>query len=332
MNVVIVVHHRFAFWAAPGWFVERLRKEFPALHFSQYTNYEEAAADLSQAEIAVTWSLRPQQLAAAPRLRWIHSPAAAVHQLMIPEIIHSDIIITNASRVHGPVVAEHVIALILAMAKQLAFAVRSQQRHDWAQTAIWGLRPRPREIAGATLGLIGVGSIGGEVARRALALGMRIIAVREHPERGADFAPAGADVQVHGAQELDSMLPECDYLVLAAPVTPSTRTLIDAERLRHMKPEACLVNVARGALLDEAALLQALREERLGGAALDVFEREPLPADSPLWEEPKVLITPHSAALTEKLWDRHYALFASDLGRWINGEPLQDVVDKSRGY
>jgi phosphoglycerate dehydrogenase-like enzyme len=332
MNVLIVVHHRFELWRGPDWFVERLRHDFPEVHFSNHDNYDDAAQDLSQADIAVTWSLKPEQLAAAPKLRWIHSPAAAVHQLMIPEIVNSDIIVTNASRVHGPVVAEHVIALVLAIAKLIPFAVRFQQQHKWAQTQMWNTLPRPREVAGATLGLVGVGSIGGEVARRALSLGMRVIAVREHPQRGSDFAPAGADVRVRGSAELDEVLPECDYLVLAAPVTLNTKCLMDAERLRRMKETACLINVARGALVDEAALVDALREGRLGGAALDVFQHEPLPADSPLWDEPKALITPHTAALTEKLWERHFALFSSNLRRWINGEPLESVVDKRRGY
>jgi phosphoglycerate dehydrogenase-like enzyme len=332
MNVLIVVHHRFELWRGPRWFVERLRVEFPEVQFSMYDNYEDAARDLSQADIAVTWSLRPEQLARAPTLRWIHSPAAAVHQLMIPEIVNSEIVVTNASRVQGPVVAEHVIALVMAMAKLLPFAVRFQQRRQWAQTELWKMTPHPREVAGATMGLVGVGSIGGEVARRALALGMRVIAVREHPERGADFAAAGADVRVRGTAEFDEVLPECDYVVLAAPVTSGTKCLMDDARLRLMKETACLINVSRGVLVDEAALVCALREGRLGGAALDVFEKEPLPEDSPLWDEPKVLITPHSAALTEKLWERHYALFASNLRRWIKGEPLESVVDKKRGY
>jgi phosphoglycerate dehydrogenase-like enzyme len=332
MNVLIVVHHRFELWRGPDWFVQRLRKEFPEVHFSKYDGYDDAAGDLSQAEIAVTWSLKPEQLATAPKLRWIHSPAAAVHQLMIPEIVNSDIVVTNASRIHGPVVAEHVIALVLAMAKLIPFAVRFQQQHKWAQTQLWNLQPRPREIANATLGLVGVGSIGSEVARRALALGMRVIAVREHPQRGAEFAPAGSDVRVFGSLELDKVLPECDYLVLAAPVTLGTKCLMDTERLTHMKDTACLINVSRGVLVDEGALVRALHEGRLGGAALDVFEHEPLPADSPLWDEPKVLITPHTAALTEKLWERHFELFSSNLRRWIKGEPLESVVDKARGY
>ena len=338
MKLVIVVHHRFELWTAPPWLTERLRRDFPQLEVVQRNSYDGIEQDLSGAEIAITWSLRPEQLRAAPKLRWIHSPAAAVHQLLIPEIVASDVLITNARSVHGPVVAEHVIAVILAMAKLLPSALRWQARRVWAQEQLWQERPRPREIAGATLGLIGLGSIGREVARRADALGMRILAVREHPQKGIDWpvAPAtdsGALAHtVFGPDELDSVLAQADYVVIAAPLTAKTRTLLDAARLARMKPGACLVNVSRGALVDERALAEALGSGRIAGAALDVFEREPLPPDSPLWDLENLLITPHSAALTDKLWERHYALIAQNLRRYLAGEPLLSLVNKQKGY
>ncbi len=214
--------------------------------------------------------------------------------------------------------------------------MRLQAKHTWALDLLWQEKPRPREIAGATLGLVGVGSIGGELARRAEALGMRIVAVREHPQKGADWRVTGMvdapPSAVYGLEHLETILREADYVVLAAPLTGKTHVLIDARRLARMKPDACLINVSRGALVDETALAEALRARRLAGAALDVFESEPLPPDSPLWDLSNLLITPHSAALTDKLWQRHYDLLADNLRRYFAGQPLRMIVDKNKGY
>jgi len=328
MKLLIVLHHRFELWNAPDWLPSRLKSDFPQLDIVHLSDYDRIATELSAAEIAVTWSLRPEQFAFAKNLRWIHSPAAAVHQLMFPQFINSDVILTNARQVHGPVVAEHVLALIFALAKKLPDAVRLQQKHAWGQELLWRGHPRPREVSGATLGLIGLGSIGREVARKAAVLGMHVIAVRENPEKGT---PEGVQ-QVFPATELDPLLGHADFVVLAAPVTPATHHLINTERLSQMKPGAYLINVGRGPLIDDSALAEALRNHSIGGAALDVFENEPLPEDSPLWELPNLLITPHSAGLTEKLWERHYALLSENLRRYLAHQPLLAIVDKQRGY
>jgi phosphoglycerate dehydrogenase-like enzyme len=328
IKVVIVLHHRFELWNAPAWLPERLQKDFPQIQLQQLTRYDGVEDALRDAEVVIAWSLRPEQFNEAKRLRWIHSPAAAVHQLMFAELVHSDVVLTNAREVHGAVVAEHVMAQIFAMAKMLPEAVRLQQQHKWGQEAMWRGRPRPREVAGATLGLIGLGSIGREVAQRAAALGMRVIAVREHPEKGR---PQNVAV-IFGLAQLDDLLRQSDYVVLAAPLTAETRGLMNGERLSRMKPEACLINVSRGPLVDDIALATALREKRIGGAALDVFTEEPLSADSPYWDLENVLITPHTAAVTEKLWDRHYELIRENLRRYLAHEPLLAVVDKRKGY
>jgi len=324
---LIAVHHFFDQWNAPAWFSERLRAEFPQLEIVQLPDYKRLDAEVQDSEILVAWSIRPEQVKAARKLRWIHSPAAAVHQLMFPEMVASDIILTNAREVHGPVVAEHVIALIFALAKKIPGSVELQQKHIWGQQLLWDEIPRVREVAGATLGLIGLGAIGRPLVRSAKALGMRVIAVREHPEKGSD----GADV-VLGPAQINEVFRQADYVVLAAPVTESTRAIANAERLALMKAGACLINVGRGPLVDESALAAALREKKIGGAALDVFPKEPLAADSPLWDLPNLLITPHTAALTDKLWERHYALFSENLRRYLGGQALVAVVDKRKGY
>jgi phosphoglycerate dehydrogenase-like enzyme len=327
-KLLIVIHHRFDLWNVPLWFPERLRREFPALDVVQRDGYEGIEKDLREAEIVFTISLRPEQLAMAHKLRWVHAASAAVHQFLSPELVASDVVLTNAREVHGPVVAEHVMALVFALAKKIPDAVHLQQKRVWGQEAIWNRGPRPRELAGATLGLIGLGSIGRTVARMASALGMHVIAVRENVDKekpeavSAVFAPAA----------LDDLLGQSDYVVMAAPLTSSTTGLINADRLRAMKPEAYLINVGRGPQLDEAALADALRRRKIAGAALDVFAQEPLPADSPLWELENLLITPHTGSLTEKLWQRHYELFLENVRRYMSGEPLLFIVDKQKGY
>jgi phosphoglycerate dehydrogenase-like enzyme len=330
IRILIFVHHPFDQWNAPPWFSHRLQQEFPQLNIVNLPDYTRVDQEIVDAEIVIAWSIKPEQITAAKRLRWIHSPAAAVHQLMFPELIHSEIVLTNAREVHGPVVAEHVMALVFALAKKIPASVRLQQKHIWGQQILWDEVPRIREVAGATLGIIGLGSIGRPTVKNAKAMGMKVIAAREHPEKGSE----GADVVIGmaGMAQVHQLFSEADYIVLAAPVTDSTRSIANAERLALMKPDACLINVGRGPLVDEAALATALREKKIGGAALDVFPKEPLAADSPLWDVPNLLITPHTAALTAKLWERHYALFSENLRRYLNGDSLLAVVDKDKGY
>ena len=328
MKLLIVVHHNFDLWNVPAWFGERLKQEFPRLQITQRDSYEGIEEYLRDAEIIFSGSLRPEQFAAARNVRWIHAPSAAVHQLLFPELVKSDVVVTNSREVHGPVVAEHVMALIFALAKKIPQAALFQQKHIWGQETIWNEGPRPREIAGATVGLIGVGSIGGRVAQIASAVGMRVIAVREHVEKGK---PEGVQAIFEPAA-LDEMLKQSDYVVIAAPLIAETHELINADRLAVMKPEACLINVGRGAQVNETALIAALRSRRIAKAALDVFEHEPLPPDSPLWDVENLLITPHIAGLTDKVWHRHYDLFSDNLRRYLARQPLRFVVDKQKGY
>jgi len=328
MRLLIVVHHRFDLWNVPAWFLQKLRTEFPQIEILHQSKYDGIEDLLRDAEIMFTFSLRPEQFKFARKLRWIHAPTAAVHQLLFPELVASNVVLTNAREVHGPVVAEHVIALIFALAKKIPQAARLQQERIWGQDAIWNDGPHPCEVAGATLGLIGLGSIGRTVARMAAGLGMRVIAVRENI---GEEMPEGV-AAVYAPPQLNDLLSESNYVVVAAPLTEATRGLINADRLAAMRPDAYLINVGRGPQVDEAALADALRNRRIAGAALDVFEQEPLPEDSPLWALQNLLITPHTAGLTEKLWQRHYALFSENLRRYQAQEPLLSIVDKHRGY
>jgi phosphoglycerate dehydrogenase-like enzyme len=328
MKLLIVVHHHFDLWNVPAWFEQRLARDFPQLQITQRDNYEDIEKDLRDAEIIFSGSLRPEQFAAAGKLRWIHAPSAAVHQLLFPELVKSDVVVTNSREVHGPVVAEHVMALIFALAKKIPQAVIYQHKRIWGQEAIWNEAPHPGEIAGATLGLIGVGSIGGRVAQMASAVGMRVIAVREHVDKGK---PEGVEA-VFAPAELDDMLKQSDYVVIAAPLILETQELINGDRLAVMKPEARLINVGRGAQVNEGALIEALGNHRIAGAALDVFDQEPLLPNSPLWGVENLLITPHIAGLTDKVWHRHYEVFSDNLRRYLARQSLRFVVDKQKGY
>ena len=327
-KLLIVVHHEFDLWNVPAWFSERLRADFSEIEVVHQSSYEGAEKYLRDCEILFAFALRPEQFLLAQKLRWIHTPTAAVHQLLFPELVNSDVILSNAREVHGPVVAELVIALMFALAKKIPQAVRLQREHSWGKSAIWNDGPRPREIADARLALIGVGSIGRTVARMASALGMRVIALREHPERER---PQGVEA-VYAPAQIDELLSQSDFVVVAAPLTEATRGLINADRLAAMRPDAYLINVGRGPHIDEAALADALRNRRIAGAALDVFDQEPLSDESPLWDIENLIITPHTGSLTEKLWQRHYQVFSENFRRYLAREPLLFVVDKRKGY
>ena len=327
MKILIVHYHSFELWHAPTWIRERLHLDFPAHEIVQLQSQDGVAEEITGADIFIGSSLRPQHFSAARKLRWIHSPAAAVHQLLFPELVGSSVVLTNSTGIHGPVVAEHAIAVLLAMAKRLPQAMQYQAKHEWSQDQLWHGQPRPRQVADATVVVVGMGSIGREFTVRARALGMKVLVVRENAGKGAE----GADA-VYSSQQIEEALPQADYVLLCTPVTPQTTGLINAERLRRMKPDAYLINVGRGPLIDEPALLDALSKRTIAGAALDVFNQEPLPADSPFWSLDNLLITPHTAAVTDRLWERHYQLIAENLERFLAGKPLLNEVDKHRGY
>ncbi|MCR4397713.1 MAG: D-2-hydroxyacid dehydrogenase [Firmicutes bacterium] len=265
-------------------------------------------------------------LRAAANLRWIHVGSTGVETVLIPELVESDLVVTNSRRVHAVPVAEHVFAMLLALAKHLPEYDSQKARREWR-------RVPGDAVSGATLGIVGFGAVGREIAGRALAFGMRVLAVRraagDRDACGRDAAPAE---RVVGRERLAEVLGESDFVAICVPLTSETRGLIGRREMAAMKKGARLVNVSRGGVVDEAALVEALQSRHLAGAALDVFEREPLPPDSPLWSVDNLLMTPHVAgsrrdhiaALTEH--------FAENLRRWLSGEELLDIVDKRKGY
>jgi len=326
-KLLLCVWHPFTLWRAPESFAARIRQRFPGLRVVHLQDYTGVPAELPDTDIFVGWSLRPQQLAVAPRLKWLHSTAAGVAQLMYPELRSSRIVVTNASGVHSVPIAEHVLGLLLALARRFPSAFRHQAARHWGQQDIWDEPVRPRELRGSTLLVIGLGAIGREVARLARAMGMRVEAVT----RSGRAAPELCD-RVAPPSALDAMLPAADFIVLAAPETSETHHLIGAARLALLKPSAYLINVARGSLLDESALVAALIARRIAGAALDVAGEEPLPASSPLWSLDNCFITPHLSGASDSLWKRQGDLLLDNLDRWFSGRELLNRVDLSRGY
>jgi len=311
----------------PDWLTESLRAAFPQLDVTVSCDGETVFREMADAEIFVSWTLKPEQFARAQKLRWIHSPAAGVTQLLFPAVVASDVIVTNSTTVHSVPVAEQAVALLFALARRFRNALDDQAAQHWGQKESWEPSRIPTELNGKTLGLIGLGAIGREVAKRARALGMTVVAVKRDPSRGAEPAD-----QVYSPRELHALLEQADYLVLAAPGNSETRHMIGENELRRMKPSATLVNVARGSLVDTDALVRALESGTIAGAGLDVTDPEPLPSGHPLWKLPNVIITPHLAGATDRYWQRQADMLFENLRRYLAGEPLRNRVDKQKGY
>jgi phosphoglycerate dehydrogenase-like enzyme len=327
MKVLVSIHSAFAMWNIPPTYLDRLRRDFPRHVFAHATNDPEAEALIPDADAAFMGTIQRAQFEAARRLRWIHSPAAGVGGMLFPDMIASPIVITNSRGMSADTIAEHVLAVTLAIFRRLPHAFRSQASHEWAQDAISA--EGHRAILNARVLIVGLGAIGAAVAGRMSMLGARVVGIRRRAEVG--WGVEGV-TSIVGPENLLSALPHADVVVVSAPHTRETRGLIGAHELAAMRPDAVLINVSRGQLVDEQALIDALRERRIGGAALDVFNDEPLPADSPFWTLPNVLITPHTAGWRPDHWDAAVALFAKNLRRFDAGKPLMNVVDKLAGY
>jgi len=316
-----------AYGEVPAWLAESLRTGFPQLDSIVTSDGETILREMADAEIFISWTLKPEQFARAQKLRWIHSPAAGVTQLLFPAVVESDVIVTNSTTVHSIPVAEQAVALLFALARRFRNCFDDQAARRWGQRESWEPSRIPTELNGKTLGLVGFGAIGREVAQRARALGMTVVAVKRDPSSGAELAD-----RVYSPQELPTLLEQADYLVLAAPGNPETRHMIGERELRRMKPSAALVNVARGTLVDTDALVRALEAGKLAGAGLDVTDPEPLPPEHPLWKLPNVIITPHLAGATDRYWQRQADMVFENLRRYLADEPLLNRVDKNRGY
>jgi phosphoglycerate dehydrogenase-like enzyme len=327
MHVLIAIHHRVQAWTIQPAHVEELRRRFPRTTFLHSTTREADIELARTADAAFALALSKQAVASAARLKWVHCSGHAVGHFPLAELAARAITVTNSRGVQAIAIAEHVMACILALARRLPQTMRDQEERLWRPNDLIGT-VSPWLLSGRTLAVIGVGTIGEAIAARAKAFGMRLIGVRRHAERGR---PAGFD-EVVGSVDMDRALGLADIVVAAAPLTAETNLLLDADAIAKLKPGAVVVNIARGQLVDEDALAAALLDGRLGGAALDVFTTEPLPASSPFWSLPNVIVTPHNSGFRAGHFDAVIDLFSDNLTRFERGDELLNVVDLNAGY
>jgi phosphoglycerate dehydrogenase-like enzyme len=327
MKILVAVYSPFASWCIPDAQVERLRCEFPQHTFVRAVSDAETLERIVDADVAFAARLGPAHLAAARRLKWIHSPAAGIGNMLFAEMLASPVVLSNSRGNSSRTIAEHVIAVTLALFRDLPLAWRRQGERVWAQDE-FNAGASIRSLEGARMLVVGLGSIGERVARLASAFGVRVVGVRRRVD--AERPPWVAAVVPPAA--LHDELPYADVVVLSAPQTAETMHVIGEAELALMNRDAVLVNVSRGKLIDEGALVRALDAGRPRGAALDVFEHEPLAPESPLWGRDDVLITPHVSGFHPRHWLDATQLFADNLRRFAAGEPLANQVDKHAGY
>lgn len=327
MKVLISIQQPVPQWQIPVEGVDALRRRFPHIQFTHATTPEERAEGLTVCDVVFTWLLQEPELVTALRLKWIHSSAVAVETFCLPQLFARDIAVSNTRGVQAVPIAEHVIAVALALSKQIPFVLENQQQARWAQNAFVGRR-LPWLLKGRTLGLIGVGTIGSEIAKRAEAFGMRVIALRRRPAYGT----IGHVERVYGKEDLAEFLGQCHVLVICAPLTPDTLNLLGAAQFAQLPRGAVVVNVGRAKIVDTDALRASLSSGHLGGASLDVFPQEPLPPEHPLWTTPNVILTPHTSGFRQGHWDEVVDLFGDNLDRFLRGEPLKFRVEPELGY
>ncbi len=325
MRIVVSVHDP-PVWTLPAREVTRLQASLPEDEVVDARTPEERRAAFPEAEVLVAFRIGADEFASARRLRWIHTTAVGVNGLLPRPVVESPVLVTNTRGVHAAAIAEHAVALMLAVRRRFPQAAVGQAGRRWLQAELMQAEGPP--LSASCLLVVGLGEIGSRVAALGAGLGMRVIAVR----RRADAPMPPGVSAVAGPERLHEFLGQADVVVLAVPQTDETRALLGPDEFDVMRQHAVLVNVARGGLVDDAALEQAIRTGRLGGAGLDAFAREPLPPDSPLWRLPNVVITPHSAAFAGDYWAPAVDFFLRNLERFRRGEPLMNLVDKVHRY
>jgi phosphoglycerate dehydrogenase-like enzyme len=328
-RLVVYLPHPLPIWRLPEGYLEKIRRRARAA-FDLETPLNEAAfaRALPSAEVLFAWGLARRHVEKAEALRWLHTPLAGVDRVLNPEILRTGVRVTSSRGVNSVAVAEHVLGLLLALTRGIADAVRAQNVHRWDQERLYGRRPPLETLEGKTLGILGLGDIGRELAARGRALGMTVWGLVRTPRP----APDGIDRLLVGARKVDALVRAADVLVLAVPLTPATQGIIGERELKSMKPTSILINIGRGALVQESALVRALREGWIAGAGLDVCAHEPLPPASPLWGMGQVVLTPHVAGTHPAYMALAADLFLTNLKRYLEGEPLLNEVDKQAGY
>jgi phosphoglycerate dehydrogenase-like enzyme len=311
--------------------LQKLREKIEACLGAEFDRIElsldpaQFDAAIIEAEAIAAYRFSAGQFSRCRQLRWLHLGAAGIEKSLSPELVRSEVVVTNARGIHGDRMAEFVLGAILFLANRFDLAVRGQLEKKWRQKEMIKARIPLTE---KTVGILGMGAIGTEIAKWCAALGMKVIGLRRQPN-----LPKPENVaEIFSPAQIDEFLGRADFVVLTLPLTAETRGVLSAERLRAMKPSAYFINVGRGDLVDEQALLEMLRERKIAGAVLDVFQTEPLPEDHPFWQLDNVFVTPHISGNFAEYVDRVGGQFAENLARYVRGEALLNVVDKARGY
>jgi len=325
MRIAVAIHDP-PVWTIPPSDVARLARAVPDDDVVDARAPEDRTAAFATADVLFATRISADEFALARRVRWMHSSSVGVGGLLPAAVVASPVVVTNARGVHSDAIAEHAIALVLALRRQLHTAAARQAAGEWAQAELSQAVTAP--LSRTRVLVVGLGTIGTRVARLAAGLGMQVAGVRR---RVSEPAPPGV-TEVYGPGQLLDGLRGADVVVLAVPRTDETRALLGRAEFAAMKRSALLVNVARGRLIDDTALVEALESGRIAGAGLDAFQLEPLPADHPLWRTPRTIVTPHTASFSGDYWAPVVDLFLENLSRFKRGEPLLNIVDKTLGY
>lgn len=301
--------------------ISDLQSSVPGAIVESYPSPKEALPHISDADAIAMWGFQDVEpvLNAAPNVRWIHSLSDGVERLLSPSMMKRSIALTNSHGIHDRTVAEHTMALLLGFSRQIPQAVRQQDSKTWK-------RPKSFSIYKKTIAIIGFGGIGRAIAQRAKSFETKIIAVKKHASEEL-FAD-----KICTTEKVNEVLPAADIIIAALPATKDTEHFFNKERFSFMKDGAIFINIARASIVDEEALINALAEKKLAGAALDVFSKEPLPENHPLWSMKNVIITPHVASFTPDSWDRILYLLKDNFISFSQGLPLVNEIDKQKGY
>jgi phosphoglycerate dehydrogenase-like enzyme len=344
-DVVLDMNDQRPIWARPDWFADELRAMLPRdWSLAVLDTPTEGTGDgttrahpavieaVGDARIYMGFGIAGEVLLEGPGIDWVHTGSAGVGSSLTPELRRRAPIFTNSAGIHGPAMAEAVLGMILHFTRGFDFAVRSQAAARWDTAPFYAAEAPLVEVSTLTVGIIGFGGIGRDVSRRVRCLGARVLGLRRTAPRHP-VADDGAEV-LHGEGGFDRLLAESDVVVVTAPDTAATQNLVDGAAFARMKAGAILINVARGRIVDEAALVHALRSGRLRGAGLDVFAQEPLSADSPLWAMDRVLVTPHVSPVTRGFWRREADLVLHNLRCFLDDrfDEMRNRVDLDAGY
>jgi phosphoglycerate dehydrogenase-like enzyme len=326
MKIVAFFHLQEVRWAISDQDRARIEARFPSVRIASVEDAANLPGELEDAEVFVGWQFPAAHFAAARQLKWVQSASAGIEANLFPAMLASDVVLTNGAGLHSVSIPEHVLAQMLVLARNFHEALRLQARSEWNRFQCIAFGGGIRELSGSRLAILGAGAIGASLAAKASALGMQVRVMRRDPSLPVPHA------EVVGTNALDDLLAWADFVVLALPLTEETRGLFGQRALGLMRADAYLINIGRGELVDEDALVDVLRRGGLAGAALDVFAQEPLPAEHPFWSLPNLVLTPHISGYTPAYFAKVLALFEDNLGRYLAGKPLRNVVDKVLGY